>query len=94
MLNTKENKSLKQKIRIRPECFRPFSAGWEKPTGKEIKELLSFAKLTGAMVVDLVGLKQSRQVRRWVAEDSPIPYAVWAILCDYIGFEKIWISKK
>lgn len=94
MLNTRNNKSLKRKISIRPECLRAFSDGWEKPTGKEIKELLKFAELTGAMVVDLVGLKQSRQVRRWVAEDSQIPYAVWAILCDYVGFEKIWISNK
>ena len=29
-------------------------------------------------------------IRRWIGEDTPIPYAAWAILCDQAGLGVIW----
>ena len=31
-----------------------------------------------------------RTIRRWIGEDTPIPYAAWAILCDQAGLGVIW----
>jgi hypothetical protein len=50
-------------------------------------------RLTGRAVADLVGLSEKgggRQVRRWISEESHIPYAACAILCEVAGLGKIW----
>ena len=37
-----------------------------------------------------LGAKGDRTVRRWIGEDSAIPYAAWALLCDFAGQGCIW----
>lgn len=77
---------------IRLECLRPAAGGWVPPTGEEVREVLRLASLTGGNAAKVLGLgvKGDRTVRRWVAEDSPIPYAAWALLCDFAGHGCIW----
>ncbi|EGQ8544937.1 transcriptional regulator [Vibrio parahaemolyticus] len=76
---------------IRLECLRP-AEKWERPTGEEIREVLRLAELTGGGAARKVGLGQKgdRTVRRWIGEETHIPYAAWALLCDMAGLGKIW----
>jgi hypothetical protein len=86
-------------IEIRPETLRP-AERWEQPTGDEVREIIRLTGMTGAEVSKLLGLappghksgRGSRTVRRWTAEDSPIPYAAWAILAHQAGLGLIWID--
>ncbi len=81
-------------VEIRSECFRPFYDGWAQPTADEVRELIRLTGYTGGQVAKVVGLGAdgARTVRRWIGGDSPIHYAVWAILCDCAGIERIWES--
>lgn len=74
---------------IRQECLRP-AESWVPPTGDEVRAVLRMAKLSGAQASKRLGLKDGRTIRRWVGEDSPIPYPCWAILCDLAGLGIIW----
>jgi hypothetical protein len=77
---------------IRLECLRPANDGWEQPTGEEVREVLRIAELSGSRAAKALGLgeKGDRTVRRWIGEDSTIPYAAWALLCDLAGLGSIW----
>lgn len=79
-------------VNIRLECLCPAMDGWQQPTGDEIREVLRLAGLTGTHAAKVLGLgaKGDRTVRRWLAEDSAIPYAVWALLCAFAGQGCIW----
>lgn len=83
-----ENKSYPPAIRS--ECFLSYGAGWVHPTPQEIRSLLGIVSLNGSQVAKLTGVKDSRQVRRWIGGDAQISFAAWAILVDYAGFGKIW----
>jgi hypothetical protein len=76
---------------IRLECLKP-AARWQRPNGEEIREVLRLANFTGATARDKLGLgtKGDRTVRRWIGEESDIPYAAWALLCDFAGLGVIW----
>lgn len=76
---------------IRLECLKP-AKKWEPPTGDEVREALRLAGLSGAAAAEALGLgeKGGRTVRRWIAEDSGISYANWALLCDMAGLGMIW----
>jgi hypothetical protein len=63
---------------------------WIIPTGEEVRAVLKMANLSGSEASKKLGLKDGRTIRRWVSEDSPIPYACWAILCDLAGLGVIW----
>lgn len=60
---------------IRLECLRP-AEKWERPTGEEIREVLRLAGLTGGGAAKKVGLGQKgdRTVRRWIGEETHIPF--------------------
>lgn len=76
---------------IRLECLRP-AERWTQPSGEEIREVLHLAGFTGGQAARVLGLgtKGDRTVRRWIGEQSAIPYAAWAILCDFAGLGAIW----
>ncbi|GLR55201.1 transcriptional regulator [Shinella yambaruensis] len=78
-------------MNIRPECFRP-GEDWLRPNGHEIREVLALAGLSGSQAARILGLghQGGRTVRRWTGDDSPIPFAAWAILCDLAGLGAIW----
>jgi hypothetical protein len=83
---------MKQHTSIRPECLRP-AATWVKPTGDEIKEVVKLAGLSGATAAEALGLGKGggRTVRRWIGEDTSIPYAAWGgVLCELAGLGTIW----
>lgn len=67
---------------------------WVQPTGDEIRSVLRMAGLTGALAANKLGLGKNgdRTVRRWIGEESAIPYAAWALLCNFAGFGCIWIN--
>lgn len=73
---------------IRSSCFRPFH-NWQPPSHDEIRALLAIGKLTGAAAGDIVGVN-GRTVRRWTSGEVPIPYSAWALLCDAVGYVRIW----
>lgn len=77
---------------IRMECLRAYADRWESPSGDEVREVLRLAGLSGRTAALLLGLSDSggRTVRRWCAEDTPIPYSGWAILCEAAGLGRIW----
>lgn len=75
---------------IRQECFLPYAEGWIHPTPEEIRGLISTLGLTGSQVARLTGVKDSRQVRRWLGGDAQISFAAWALLVESAGYGKIW----
>lgn len=79
---------------IRPECLRP-AERWVQPTGEEIRAVLRMAGLTGGKAAKMLGLgpQGDRTIRRWVGADTPIPYAAWALLCDFAGLAAIWMRE-
>lgn len=81
----------KNKQIIKPEYLCPFAKGWEQPDGEAVRAILKLANFTGEQAAKLVGLADSRTVRRWTGNDSPIPYAAWALLCHAAGYGPIWI---
>ena len=76
---------------IRLECLKP-AGRWAQPTGEEVREVLRLAGFSGSKAAKALGLgaKGDRTIRRWIGEDTPIPYAAWAILCDQAGLGVIW----
>jgi len=76
---------------IRLECLCP-AEGWAQPTGEEVREVLRLAGFTGSKAAKMLGLgpQGDRTIRRWVGADTPIPYAAWALLCDFAGQGAIW----
>ena len=76
---------------IRNGCLQP-AVSWEQATGDEVREVLRLANFTGGQAARVLGLgaKGDRTVRRWVGGDSSIPYAAWALLCDFAGLGMIW----
>ncbi|MBV6831309.1 transcriptional regulator [Xanthomonas euvesicatoria] len=76
---------------IRLECLKP-AERWTQPTGEEIREVLRLAGLSGSKAAKALGLgaKGDRTIRRWIGEDTAIPYAAWAILCDLAELGAIW----
>ncbi|SDY51767.1 transcriptional regulator [Nitrosomonas halophila] len=76
---------------IRLECLRP-ALRWQQPTGEEIREVLRIAGFTGGAAAKALGLGTmgDRTVRRWIGEETAIPYAEWALLCDFAGLGTIW----
>ena len=78
---------------IRPECLRPADV-WTKPTGREVRAVLRLAGFTGGIAAKKIGLGErgDRTIRRWIGGESNIPYAAWALFCDYAGLGQIWRS--
>jgi hypothetical protein len=90
--HTKEIESMNYEVKIRQECLRPAEAGWERPHGAEIQEVIRRTGLPGRGVARVLGMSEfgGRQVRRWISEDAAIPYSAWALLCDLAGLGCIW----
>jgi hypothetical protein len=80
---------------IRAECLVPADSGWIQPNGAEVQEVIRRIGLPGRALARKLGLSQwgGRQVQRWIAEDAPIPYSAWALLCDMAGLGQIWRAK-
>ncbi|WP_444919324.1 hypothetical protein ACJJID_00020 (plasmid) [Microbulbifer sp. CnH-101-G] len=69
----------------RPAIYKRYDAGFEPPTGAEIKAEIARAGLTGAQAAALLGYKASRQVRKLTSGEKNISYAMWRLLCIYSG---------
>jgi hypothetical protein len=75
---------------LKPENLCPFEDAWKPPKGDAVKEVLERAGLTGKQAAQLTGTANDRTVRRWTGDETPVPYAVWALLCDAAGLGQIW----
>lgn len=77
---------------IRGACLQPAGPHFQRPSGDEVREVLHLAGFTAGQASRALGLgaQGGRTVRRWISEDSAIPYACWALLCDFAGFGCIW----
>lgn len=75
-------------VSIRDATLAPFSH-WSPPNGGEISAALQAAGWTAEAFGRESGIK-SRTVRRWINEETEIPYAVWAMLCAAAGWGHIW----
>ncbi|OXJ06649.1 transcriptional regulator [Burkholderia sp. HI2500] len=79
-------------IEIRRECLQP-ARFWAQPKGAEVQEILRRAKLTPQVASEYLGISTNsngRTVRKWMAEEAPIPYSAWVLLCDAAGFSPFW----
>ncbi|MCY0388412.1 XRE family transcriptional regulator [Robbsia sp. Bb-Pol-6] len=78
-------------IEIRRECLAP-GAYYLQPSGPEVREVIRRLGMTAVQVSIFLGMtnKGGRQMRRWIAEEAPIPYSAWAILCAEAGLGQIW----
>lgn len=76
---------------IRKACLCAASS-WVVPSGDEIRAVLALGGMSGSGAAKLLGLGQGggRTVRRWVGQESQIPYAAWAVLCYKAGLGAIW----
>jgi hypothetical protein len=76
---------------IRLECLKP-AESWTAPSGEEVREVLRLTGFTGGRAAKFLGLGTGgdRTVRRWIGDDSSIPYAAWALLCHRAGLGIIW----
>ena len=80
---------------IRPSTLRPADDEWEQPTPQEIQTIKTRLSMSGSDMARLLGFTVqttggSRQIRRWIGGEAPIPYSAWAILCYEAGFGPIW----
>nr|WP_244260493.1 XRE family transcriptional regulator [Burkholderia gladioli] len=79
-------------LEIRRECLQP-AIYWDRPRGPEVQEILRRANLSPPEAAAYLGIgtvSRGRQVRKWMAEEAPIPYSAWVMLCDAAGFEPFW----
>lgn len=77
--------------KIRSECLQP-AENWARPHGLEVREVLRLAGFSASAAAKVLGLgsEGGRTVRRWKSDESAIPYAAWALLCDFAGLGCIW----
>lgn len=78
---------------IRKECLS-CAISWTPPTPEEIKYCMGLLKpgLSGGELSAWLCLGKSggRTVRRWIGGETPIPYAVWCMMCAQAGLGEIW----
>ena len=76
-------------VKIRGACFAHAEGGWQTPSGEEIRAILSSLGWTQEEAARFL-LVNPRSLRRWVLNESKIPYAAWGILCYEAGYGEIW----
>lgn len=76
---------------IRQECLVQAQNNWVQPYGIEVQEVLRLAGLSTASAAALLGMsKGGRSIRKWINDETQIPYAAWGVLCDVAGLGLIW----
>ncbi len=66
-----------------PLSWIEFDNGYEPPTPEEIRE--TFKPYTGSEVANMLGISDSRSIRRWIGGDVQIPYAAWRLFLVLTG---------
>lgn len=86
-------KKRQPKSEVRPECFLPFSQGWKRPTGEEIREIIFRTGLKDIQANKFIGCHSKSAIYTLKIEKYKIKYATWIILCRASGI-KITLPKK
>lgn len=60
------------------------SPRYQPPTPNEFRSVTQQLNLSGAMVGRLLGVT-SRAVRKWIGDESPVPYSAWRLLLIVAG---------
>jgi hypothetical protein len=55
------------------------------PSGDEFRTVTQLLGWTGGQTARFMGISDGRTVRKWISEESPIPYAVWRLLLIEAG---------
>ena len=76
-------KALESSNKKKPASWNEFNKGYEPPEADEIRE--TFKPYTGSQIADMLGLSDSRSVRRWIGGDVQIPYAAWRLFLILTG---------
>lgn len=66
-----------------PPSWNEFDKGYEPPSPDEIRE--TFKPYTRSQIAKMLGISDSRSVRRWVGGDIQIPYAAWRLFLVLTG---------
>ncbi|WP_299941317.1 hypothetical protein [uncultured Microbulbifer sp.] len=67
-------------------CLARFDSGYySPPSALEIRRLLAVYQLSGACVAEILGVSDSRTVRRWTSGESRISYSTWRLLLWELG---------
>ena len=80
---TKALESLEKGEKKRPASWNEFDRGYQAPEPDELRE--TFKPYTGSQVAQMLGLSDSRSVRRWIGGDVQIPYAAWRLFLILTG---------
>lgn len=73
---------------LNPETLVPFSAGWVRPSGDDMRLIMKLAGFTGSAAGAYVGV-DPRQIRKWVAGAPAATYAGWCLLVKAAGLGDI-----
>ncbi len=66
-----------------PKSWRRYEDNWEAPSGQEIREI--FHPYSGSQVAKMLGISDARTVRKWIGEESKIPYSTWRLFLIMTG---------
>ena len=66
-----------------PPSWNEFDKGYEAPAPEEIRD--TFKPYTGSQVANMLGISDSRSIRRWIGGDAQIPYAAWRLFLVLTG---------
>ena len=80
---TKALETLENDKKTRPASWNEFDKGFVQPEADEIRD--TFKPYTGSQVAQMLGLSDSRSVRRWIGGDVQIPYAAWRLFLILTG---------
>lgn len=73
-------------IGLSTACLARFDSGcYVPPSALEIRRLLAVHHLSGACVAEILGVSDSRTVRRWTSGESTISYSTWRLLLWELG---------
>ena len=73
---------------LNPNTLLPYTDGWERPTGDDMRIIMKLAEFTGSAAGNYAGV-EGRTIRKWVAGAPGATYAGWCLLVYAAGLGMI-----
>ncbi|WP_171884923.1 MULTISPECIES: hypothetical protein [Serratia] len=73
---------------LNPKTLLPYTAGWERPTGDDMRVIMTLAGFTGSAAGNYAGV-EGRTIRKWIAGAPGPTYAGWCLLVYAAGLGMI-----